>query len=400
MLQTDPDVICHGAGKDKDSAQEKASLTALEQLSKLGLKNVKPKELSEEQNNNDVVALEASHGEIEVPPEEHKPARKRSRPKNDEASKKKKEKTEIPFIRQKQIDVDLEGDFAIEIDGKIMQKCNKCDKMFPKLGSLRSHIKFVHLKIREWLCSMCPKMFVSKLRLEEHFRSHTGVRPYKCEFCPMAFATPTRKKLHMIIHTGENPNVCKYCGKRFASYATLQGHIFIHTKQGVECTVCKKMFARAVDVKKHMAVHTQEKSFICKICGKGYLYATSLKSHMKNHTFENVSCKICGDSVSSLDEWNYHQQLHAKEIFECETCGVTFIEQHELYAHMRTAHVDIENLQKAKSEREMDKVPPLAISKTEEQITIPEATVTTEENEISVNNELLQSVAETNLFNS
>lgn len=67
---------------------------------------------------------------------------------------------------------------------------------------------------------------------------------------------------------------------------------------------------------------------------------------------------------------------------------------------MRTAHVDIENLQKAKSEREMDKVPPLAISKTEEQITIPEATVTTEENEISVNNELLQSVAETNLFNS
>lgn len=60
MLQTDPDVICHGAGKDKDSAQEKASLTALEQLSKLGLKNVKPKELSEEQNNNDVVALEAS----------------------------------------------------------------------------------------------------------------------------------------------------------------------------------------------------------------------------------------------------------------------------------------------------------------------------------------------------
>lgn len=283
--------------------------------------------------------------EFQPPSDEHRSVRKRSRPKEES---RKKEKPAIPFIHKKQDDVDneLEGDFAVEVDGKIMQKCNKCGKMFPKLGSLRSHIKFVHLKVREWLCSMCrkyiflplelkssfpfiAKMFVSKLRLEEHFRSHTGDRPYKCEFCPMAFATPTRKKLHMIIHTGENPNVCNFCGKKFASYATLMGHRFIHTKKGVECTVCKKHFARAVDVKKHMAVHTQEKSFICKICGKGYLYATSLKSHTRNHTFENVTCKSCGDSVSSLEEWNYHQQLHAKEIYECEDCGVTFMEQHE-----------------------------------------------------------------------
>lgn len=55
MLQTDPDIICHGAGKDKEAAQEKASLTALEQVSKIGLTNVKPKAPEQEQNNNEIV---------------------------------------------------------------------------------------------------------------------------------------------------------------------------------------------------------------------------------------------------------------------------------------------------------------------------------------------------------
>lgn len=95
--------------------------------------------------------------EVQPPPEEESSAKKRSRSRKDKSS--------IPFIHQKQPDLDneLEGDFAVEVDGKIMYKCNKCEKIFPKLGSLRSHIKFVHLKIREWLCSMCRKFVLAYL---------------------------------------------------------------------------------------------------------------------------------------------------------------------------------------------------------------------------------------------
>ena len=43
-LSTVPPQICHGAGSDTEASQDKAAVTALQMLSKLGLDNVSPKE--------------------------------------------------------------------------------------------------------------------------------------------------------------------------------------------------------------------------------------------------------------------------------------------------------------------------------------------------------------------
>ncbi|KAL5276146.1 hypothetical protein ACFFRR_001763 [Megaselia abdita] len=136
-----------------------------------------------------------------------------------------------------------------------MHKCLDCGKEFRRRDYLSNHIRFVHKKVRPFLCSKCPNVYANNLRLKEHFRIHSGERPYKCEFCHLTFARNTTMIRHKLVHTGELPYQCKVCQKRFRQDSTLRGHMFIHTGIGVPCSICNKMFARKVDVRKHMVIH-------------------------------------------------------------------------------------------------------------------------------------------------
>lgn len=63
-------------------------------------------------------------------------------------------------------------------DGVKMYKCTGCDKVFKRRDYLSNHIRFVHKKVRPFLCSMCRKsyFFCSTSKLYNHSLQLTATR--------------------------------------------------------------------------------------------------------------------------------------------------------------------------------------------------------------------------------
>ena len=80
-------------------------------------------------------------------------------------------------------------------------------------------------RLKEFGCSYCDKMFLSKSHVRQHERIHTGERPYKCDKCEMAFNQRGTLNTHYRIHTGERPFKCEFCDKSFISRAPLNYHV-------------------------------------------------------------------------------------------------------------------------------------------------------------------------------
>lgn len=62
----------------------------------------------------------------------------------------------IPTIKSVQPSK-IEGGSLVIVNGETFHKCDQCDRRFSKRYLLKSHIKSVHLRIREHCCSLCRK---------------------------------------------------------------------------------------------------------------------------------------------------------------------------------------------------------------------------------------------------
>ncbi len=80
--------------------------------------------------------------------------------------------------------------------------CHICQKYFFQKLSLKSHIDFVHRKIRKFYCTRCPKSFLSRINLTRHIRAHYKKRQipgrlFICYLCEKHFSTKQNCDLHI-----------------------------------------------------------------------------------------------------------------------------------------------------------------------------------------------------------
>lgn len=88
------------------------------------------------------------------------------------------------------------------------------------------------LKITEWSCPHCLKVFKKKFNHDSHIITHSSRRDFVCEKCGKAFAREDGRKKHEKIHKprqfvcGETlPDGSSWgCGSKFARLDTLQDH--------------------------------------------------------------------------------------------------------------------------------------------------------------------------------
>jgi hypothetical protein len=98
------------------------------------------------------------------------------------------------------------------------------------------------VRLTEFKCDHCSRVFTKRYNLESHLRTHLGERPFKCQICGRAFARSSDHVRHMKKHSGERAHVCQGilqngtpwgCGKSFSRADILGSHH--KSKAGIAC---------------------------------------------------------------------------------------------------------------------------------------------------------------------
>ena len=137
-------------------------------------------------------------------------------------------------------------------------QCPQCDKTFTTRNYMRVHIKRVHDLVRDHMCDVCCKTFVTNQDLNNHQIVHTGEKNFPCHICGKSYQTKDYLIIHTRIHTGEKPYFCEQCGKSFADPSSFKAHTKQHLNDNkvFPCDVCGKVLKREKTLKLHMTIHS------------------------------------------------------------------------------------------------------------------------------------------------
>lgn len=161
--------------------------------------------------------------------------------------------------------------------------CPHCGKL---IKNIRSHIRNVHKKVKNFICDQCKKKFFTKRSLIEHFRVHTNERPYQCNIpgCDKSFKQIGQLQQHIDRHGPKQDFICDVCGLNLSSKYSLINHRKTHFQIGsFKCDECNGTFTYAANLKKHKQdQHTPRKEpIICSICDQSFKNLRTLKNHNK-----------------------------------------------------------------------------------------------------------------------
>lgn len=137
------------------------------------------------------------------------------------------------------------------------KKCPHCEKCFASNQNLMKHLR-THMSTQELYenktheCSTCLKRFWTETSLSDHIKfMHLKVYDYVCEKCKRPYSSEKNLKYHpcgktMQVHRKkpEEKEECEFCGKVFNSQKQLKCHMYQWHLPGYiyECPICKRGF--------------------------------------------------------------------------------------------------------------------------------------------------------------
>ena len=224
--------------------------------------------------------------------------------------------------------------------------CTSCGKSFSQAPHLKTHIHTVHEGNRDYKCIPCEKSFSQAYNLRKHIdKNHEGQKYYKCDSCGESFSQAGDLKKHNnTIHQGKKDYKCKTCAKSFSTSQNLKVHIYaIHNGcKDYKCESCGKTFSRASNLKTHIhTVHHGHRDYKCDTCDRSFSAFSNLKKHI--HAVckgnQDYKCKFCDKSFTDLRGLKRHSKRHdLHKDYHCYICGKSYSTATNLKNHIHTIH--------------------------------------------------------------
>lgn len=165
--------------------------------------------------------------------------------------------------------------------------CDSCDKIFRSTNAKNEHYATVHMKVKRHRCPHCPEAFRNYFQRNKHISAVHGLKlkEFKCTMCPKVFTISGKLGVHVrTVHLKLKRFSCGVCEWKFYSKSELKDHMVKHGgERKYQCSVCKKAYARKYTLREHMRIHENDRRFVCTICGRSFIQNCSLKHHMKIH---------------------------------------------------------------------------------------------------------------------
>ena len=209
---------------------------------------------------------------------------------------------------------------------------------------LKQHIKVVHEKIKQYLCTQCGKCFVTTSQLNFHVKKvHekdlNEVKISICKICQKEFESKHELNNHkLVVHEGIKPIICPEYPMGFARRINLIQHIrFVHTEKNLtrkfDCEKCGSKFRTKGVLKTHiMNVHENQglRPYACPHCEKAYWRKDIRDNHLK------VVHKI---SMATNELYRKRLTVASESIERsCPTCSKTLKNKYFLKKHILAEH--------------------------------------------------------------
>lgn len=142
----------------------------------------------------------------------------------------------------------------------------------------------------EWRCDKCSGVFLSKLALRDHRKSHREPKKYTenpetglfhCDECGKGFNTKEKVQMHVRRH-GDIKCLCNMCGKWLSCLGNLRKHYkAVHLNQkNLACPICDHRFTSSFRLRDHVNSHKGIRAYACEICPTRFFNYSAVKRHM------------------------------------------------------------------------------------------------------------------------
>ncbi|XP_041988831.1 zinc finger protein 14 homolog isoform X5 [Aricia agestis] len=170
-------------------------------------------------------------------------------------------------------------------------KCASCSETFESLAQRTSHEMQQHNRRKLIKCLHCSETFKNYLLRKLHHNSVHNVKltVISCPVCSKPFHVASKMWAHCKeVHVRERNFSCTMCEKKFFTRTHVQKHMVKHLGERTHhCEICKKSYARKQTLRDHMRIHNGDRRYACTQCSQAFVQNTSLKLHMKVHHPQN-----------------------------------------------------------------------------------------------------------------